>query len=1337
MMPARRSSRLYFTALFVLRSLMGACVVYALIVLLVAVSSHRAPAELQYEHAVNETPGSTRGFLYDSMHHTGQLRSFRWTELLGRGSDCSGSFQNELELAWWAQDRRYFPSFLKCGYNIEPRQTTTLCVVVALAGDRCRTALLSRWERVHYVPRGNATGYDLVVLTDDSTLVDALTKDAVPVLLVDKSSPFHAGAPTTRATLWNVMQDVGRRAGFELLAVSSCHALASPAAIRALQEAFSLRSHYPLDHLTLVVPTTNHPLGGDDLAPSCKRWWDEGVSDSTLSLSLDKADAERVLSSAREIQRTIEHVHASDPIMILPRPMNDLGLSIDDNVIVSRVQRDLSKPHRVCLDASFFMVHLRKAERFAPYLDQIFVDPSPFNDPEDERLNRGSRACPADDFAIRMLAANVPLGVARRAFVFTATSRGMNRYGANVASFEHALLNVMMPLLPKLNTHHRSPQSVQWKVTAGTAISSCDMPKNYVETRNIALCKNKCASMPRCQGFSFVKAASICYLKSCAKSFHSLRDVDSYVKVAVPISYKDECVFDQLSLTSATTDGGHSKIESSEERRPDERRVAILITVHDAVEWVSKCVLSIWAFTEDKTYDMYLINDGSSQDSLAQLEALVGTRRNVRLVNWNNSAALQGYTRAINFGLRAARADEEYDAYCLLNSDTEVLVPRWLELLLLAAFSSPEIGIVGPLSNAASYQSVPKLKESRNGKSDWSKNELPPSWSAYGINVAVMRASRRTLIDVPVLNGFCLFVKRAVVEKVGMMDDVAFPQGFGEENDFCLRAKRLGYSLKVFDGGYIWHYKSKSYGDSIRHHLSSLARQVMLSRWGSQLTAAIHSLDSNFQLKETRRRISAAIYDSSCSEGTLRVLFVLNPIRKTARESSSHRLVMHGGWISVVNQAWGLRQRGACAAVAVPRWAKPVFDASFQQLLRGKAAGVFIPYSDTVRTPIDLAQALYPRAAAFDMLIATLFTTVEAVGYLASCHPHIMTGYFIQDYEADFQNIDEEQRREALQSYSRVADMLLFAKTEWLKRKVELQHNITVSKVTPSLDLEAFEAARRRAATDRKQGEARTMSVVAMVRPATPRRQPVATMMTLADVKLKLGAHVEVHTFGCDESELRDVWPSSLNASFLTRHHGTLDRDQVATLFSQSDIFLDMSIWQGFGRTGLEAMGAGCVPVLPAGSGTEEYARQGVNALLHNSTDAVSHIEWLVHHPTEMARMRAAGLETARRYDISTASFVMLDLLCNHTGAKRKDILPLPWPCLSQSRLQPERTRYSAKTATSPPLGRQSQLLPAQMIESTRRNQAPQRPPLSKLMPPLQAPRRPFNATQGIESPDA
>ena len=48
--------------------------------------------------------------------------------------------------------------------------------------------------------------------------------------------------------------------------------------------------------------------------------------------------------------------------------------------------------------------------------------------------------------------------------------------------------------------------------------------------------------------------------------------------------------------------------------------------------------------------------------------------------------------------------------------------------------------------------------------------------------------------------------------EVGGMDGAAFPSGYGEENDLCLRVRNAGYQLAVADDVYVWHSKSASFG---------------------------------------------------------------------------------------------------------------------------------------------------------------------------------------------------------------------------------------------------------------------------------------------------------------------------------------------------------------------------------------------------------------------------------------------------------------------------------------------------------------------------------------------
>ena len=656
------------------------------------------------------------------------------------------------------------------------------------------------------------------------------------------------------------------------------------------------------------------------------------------------------------------------------------------------------------------------------------------------------------------------------------------------------------------------------------------------------------------------------------------------------------------------------------------------------------------------------MNDASGAETLRRLRKVVEARGRAqrlaaRLINWDGEHRLSGYTRAANLGIRAALREAPYAAFCLLNSDVEVVDPRWLETLKRHAFSDPAIGVVGPLSNAASYQSVPALRGNIGQESeDWSKNKLPAGpdddpWTPRGVAAAVARGSRRRLVDVPVLNGFCLFVKAEVVAAVGLMDEVAFPHGFGEENDFALRALAAGYSLKVADDVYVWHHKSKSYGDATRQELSAGSAAAMRERWGSMLRYAVQLLETNQELAEARRRVGVSLTGSACGPGRLRVLFVLNP-QKEPREL---RFQMHGGWISIVNEVLGLRDRGACAQVAMSGWMAPYFDRTFPQ--PAGAPPLVLAYGDAVLRPEQLADALYEPAAAFDVVVATLFTTVEPVNLVAACHPYLLPAYFIQDYEVKFARLTPNQRRRAVESYSMYPRMLSFAKTEWLRRQIREAHGTRVAAVRGTIVLERFHAAREQA--PRPNADA-VVVFVAMIRPSTPRRNAGGTMRVLEGLHRRHPGAVATFTFGCVPSEfdallesdaLRELRLDTGATEAYRRHHlGTLDQDQIAALFARAHVFLDMSHWQAFGRTGLEAMASGCVAVVPADSGSEDYAVDGVNARLVSTQDeagAVAVLAELARDAALRARLGARALETVKGYALRVASATTLRVLCD------------------------------------------------------------------------------------------
>ena len=226
--------------------------------------------------------------------------------------------------------------------------------------------------------------------------------------------------------------------------------------------------------------------------------------------------------------------------------------------------------------------------------------------------------------------------------------------------------------------------------------------------------------------------------------------------------------------------------------------------------------------------------------------------------------------------------------------------------------------------------------------------------------------------------------------------------------------------FQVVPDVYVFHHKSKSYGVERRHELTNVADTAMFERWGGVLKLAEKSLNHNTYLKEARRRITNSLSDAlKCGPETLRVLFILNPIK--APEGESHKLAMHGGWISVsfcrcsrrarmplvpfeaehstvlrrqvFNQALGLRMRGVCAFVATSTWTVPFFARNFPQAAKFQ---MFLPYSNDVQLTKYLAPVLSNYAEIFDVIIATFFTTVRPLSELVGCHPHIRPAYFVQ-----------------------------------------------------------------------------------------------------------------------------------------------------------------------------------------------------------------------------------------------------------------------------------------------------------------------------------------------------
>jgi O-antigen biosynthesis protein len=311
---------------------------------------------------------------------------------------------------------------------------------------------------------------------------------------------------------------------------------------------------------------------------------------------------------------------------------------------------------------------------------------------------------------------------------------------------------------------------------------------------------------------------------------------------------------------------------------PESVDVAIIVPIFNAFEDLLICVERVLLYT-DRRHKIILIDDASTDP---QVKAFLDTLRDEKNVEILYNPTNQGFTRTVNLGIGAAgRLD-----VVLLNSDARV-TPRWLEGLLRAAASDKNICSVTPLSNRAGAFSAPAIGN---------ENMLPTGVDEPEYAIAVRRKGRGFYPSVPTGNGFCMYVRRAAIDDVGMFDVEAFPRGYGEENDFCMKAERAGWRHVIDDRTYVFHERSKSF-KSEKTELMSAGRAVVDQRY-PEYKQRIQVFSKGTTIVQARFNASQAVADlDGPSRALPRVLFVISTM--TGGTPQTNRDLMYAvmqGW---------------------------------------------------------------------------------------------------------------------------------------------------------------------------------------------------------------------------------------------------------------------------------------------------------------------------------------------------------------------------------------------------------------------------------------------------------
>jgi GT2 family glycosyltransferase len=270
----------------------------------------------------------------------------------------------------------------------------------------------------------------------------------------------------------------------------------------------------------------------------------------------------------------------------------------------------------------------------------------------------------------------------------------------------------------------------------------------------------------------------------------------------------------------------------------------IIIPVWNQLEVTKDCINSIRRHT-DTPYRLILVDNGSDAPAKDYLEGLK-TSGGGSVVLIRNDANL-GFVKAVNLGVGSSNAPY----ICVLNNDT-IATKSWLGEMIKVAESSKDIGIVNPSSN--------------------NLGQRPPEGMAIEAYAEDLKTESGRFIELGAAIGFCMLIKREVIGKIGLFDEI-YGMGNFEDTDFSRKAAMAGYRCVRARGAYVYHRenssfnKLKSFEDDFKRN-----REIFEFRWG-------------------RPKRIAYIVDSA-SDNLMKMLL-----------SESLKLARSGNWISYISKA--------------------------------------------------------------------------------------------------------------------------------------------------------------------------------------------------------------------------------------------------------------------------------------------------------------------------------------------------------------------------------------------------------------------------------------------------
>jgi GT2 family glycosyltransferase len=266
----------------------------------------------------------------------------------------------------------------------------------------------------------------------------------------------------------------------------------------------------------------------------------------------------------------------------------------------------------------------------------------------------------------------------------------------------------------------------------------------------------------------------------------------------------------------------------------DDPLVSIIIPAYNQFAYTFNCLESLSVnLSSDLAYEIIIVNDASTDDTLEQLATLV---KGIKvLTNAENS----GFIRSCNYGASQAKGQYLY----FLNNDTRIL-ENCLESLLKLIVNNPQVGAVG------SKLIYANSKQQEAGGIIWNSAD---GWN-YGRLDSPEEPEYNYVRPVDYCSGASLLVPTELFKQLGGFSQDFIP-AYYEDTDLCFAIRELGYQVLYQPQSNVIHYEGITSGTDLSSGIKQyqvINQTKFREKWSKVLTKHLDN-DANNVPKAARR----------------------------------------------------------------------------------------------------------------------------------------------------------------------------------------------------------------------------------------------------------------------------------------------------------------------------------------------------------------------------------------------------------------------------------------------------------------------------------------------------